>query len=100
MPKDLHPLERRVEGIAGGITHRLEALGVMLAPRGRREPFTEQLPRSEALAFWKQNINTPHGQEALKRLDPIDVMDLKRALAQDAQTEMPTPPDYGGEGYG
>jgi hypothetical protein len=82
-------LELRSQMLANAIVRRRDALAGSLAAPGDRVPFTERLPKGEALTWWRANREGPLGQEVLKRwqqADPtgamIRIAELDRALAE------------------
>ncbi len=87
MPDPKHLLDRRAELTASAMRERMHGLVDALGPG---VPFTQRVP----LSWWAENIDKPAGQEALKRLGPLDVMGLKRALAAKQEAEPVAPPDY------
>jgi hypothetical protein len=72
--------------MAEGATAQIGKLTSVLVPPGSRPPFQKKVD----LEWWRRNIDTPLGKDALKYLNPIDVMDLKRAIAGQANAEIPT----------
>ena len=65
-----------------------DAIRDSVLPPGAREPWTVKLSKPEALAWWKQNIDTPTGQEVLKRYDPLEQMSLRQALERSGAEEV------------
>lgn len=84
-----HVLERRATLLAGKLTARKQMLVESLSPKGQRPPFTEQLSKADALAFWQKHRNDQQGAEVLARMNDVDIAELDAALAQS-----------GGGGYG
>ena len=77
-----HVLERRATLLAGKLTARKRILVQSLAPKGQRPPFTEQLSKADALAFWQAHRNDQQGAEVLARMNDVDIAELDAALAQ------------------
>ena len=73
-----HQLERLADSIAGKASSRIDRLTNALMPPGSRGPFQAQVD----LAWWEKNIDTEHGQAALKYLGPVDVLTLKQKLSE------------------
>ena len=87
MSRTEHPLERRSRLLGGAIKARLTTLRDAIAPEGERKPWTTQMTRSDALAFWRTNRYTPEGLAILQTLPPQDVMALDVELARVAANE-------------
>lgn len=87
MPEQRHLLDRRANSAASAMRERIHALVDVLGPG---VPFTQRVP----LSWWVENIDQPAGQEAMKRLGPLDVMNLKRLVAARRDAGPTAPPDY------
>jgi len=83
-----HILERRASLLAGRMTARRDVLRDTLAPPGQRRPFTEQLSKADALAFWRQHRYDATGQQAMAGWQPQDVLELDLALSQANEAEL------------
>jgi hypothetical protein len=59
----------------------MDTLKQAVAPPGQRPPFTEQLTKREAVAFWQQHRYDSTGAEVLARMKPADILELDTALA-------------------
>jgi hypothetical protein len=101
MPQ-MHPMERQATALAGKIKAATHILSQSFLAAQNRTPFTSKLPESEALAWWAKNRETPLGQQAFARLDPLAQGDLDYNLTLYAQqrqalgTPIETPPTMGG----
>ena len=85
MPTE-HRLETRKNLLAGRIKERIASIKMAVAPPGQRLPFTQQLTRRDALAFWTRHRYDPIGQKVINSW-PEDrrqamTLELDAALAQ------------------
>ena len=85
MTTSQHPLERRATLLAGKLTQRIGDIGQSLQAAQGRIPFSTKLPQADALKWWSQHRYDSYGQQALKNLQPQDVMSLDLALTRYAQ---------------
>lgn len=83
-----HILERRASLLAGRLAAQRNIVRDTLAPAGQRKPFTQQLSKREALAFWRQHRYDATGQQVLATMRPEDVLELDLALSQANEAEM------------
>lgn len=88
MPSDYqHPLERRADKLAKGITRHIDTLHVALQPPGSRPPFTTILSEAKALQLF---IDNPQALQAvLARLDPLQQVELHNAIGEQIRKLMP-----------
>jgi hypothetical protein len=77
-----HPLERRAKLLAGKLSARKEMITTALAPKGKRPPFTEQLSKPDALAWWQKHRYDNLGQKVLRQMRANDIFELDAALMQ------------------
>lgn len=97
-----HPLERRAAALAAGIRAATTNLSLSFLAAQKRTPFTAKLPESEALVWWAKNRETPLGQQAFARLDPLAQANLDYNLTFHAQSQqalgvpVEAPPPMGG----
>lgn len=75
-----HVLERRAALLASRLTAQREVVRRALTPEGERPPFTRQLAKPDALAWWREHRHDDLGQRVLARLRPADVLELDAAL--------------------
>ncbi len=97
---DEHRLETRAHLLAEGIQHSREVLRDSLAPPGRRPPFSAQLPRADALDWWRKHRRDALGAKALAAMRPEAIMALDQALSQQIEAESFAPPVEEEAGYG
>jgi hypothetical protein len=83
-----HILEHRAHLLADALLARKKLLVEMLAPKGKRPLFTEQLSKPEALRWWQKHRYDALGKQVLDRMQPGDVMELDQALSQANDTVM------------
>ena len=83
-----HILERRAHLLAGKLSARRDLLVQALAPKGQRPPFTEQMSKPEAVAWWRAHRYDDLGKQVLDRMGPADVMELDQALSQANEAQM------------
>lgn len=79
--------------LATAVKDRMSTVRDALAPPGTRPPFTADKPRAQVLDWWRKNIDTPLGQQALSRLAPADQLDLRVALAHRIEAAPLYPPE-------
>lgn len=79
MPEQ-HPLERRSALLRDRVVAQRDALRDYIAPARERPPFTEHLPREEALDWWEQHIGDEFGKKLLEAMAPDQVMKLRAEL--------------------
>jgi hypothetical protein len=77
-----HPLERRSALLRDRAVAQRDALRNYIAGPGERQPFTEHLPREQALDWWEQHIGDEFGKKLLDAMAPDRVMKLRAELGQ------------------
>ena len=80
-----HRLESRATLLAGRMRLASQGLRHAVAAEGARVPFTERLPHSEAVAWWRLHRYDEFGQRAAQLLTPDQMLDLDLALSQPAE---------------
>lgn len=80
-------LERRAEVLASAIQRRIGVLAEALVPDGERPPFTQQLTKREALAFWRKHRNDAMGKSVLNGMTLDARLELDQALSKVASDE-------------
>jgi len=82
VPNTPHLFERRADRLAGRLMARRDLLANALVPAGSRPPFTKQLSKPQALAWWGQHRFDDLGRQVLANMGPEDVLELDQALSQ------------------
>lgn len=77
-----HRLERRSALLAARLKERVKAVRDAVASPGQRPPFHVALPRSEALAWWRDNLDTDLGKKVLSTWTPDQIADLQVELSR------------------
>lgn len=81
MAVDEHPMERRTNALADGLTARVDMLAAMMRPDGRQIYHTRQAEQ-KAIEFWQRNRFTDLGQQVMSTWTPDQIMDLDRRLME------------------
>lgn len=81
-------LERRAKLLAGRLTARVDLVRNAVAPKGQRPPFTTQMSKPEALAWWQKNFDTDLGAKVKANMTPEAQLELTLALSQANEAEM------------
>jgi hypothetical protein len=81
-------LERRSALLANRIDAGADALAKQWGA-GDRPAYTTAMSRSEALAWWRKELYTPAGAEALQRLSPVEIIQLHADLGAAMNGEGP-----------
>lgn len=86
MPTE-YRIERRAKALGQRMKTRLALVREAIAPEGKRPPFSKQLSKADALAFWKEHRHDAIGEAVLAKMTPEAVIELDGALAQHAAYE-------------
>jgi len=81
MPVDEHPMERRTNALAEGLSARIDMLAKMMRPDGR-QIYHQVLPDQHAMEFWARNRFTDLGKQVLSTWTPDQIMALDQRLGQ------------------
>ncbi len=82
MPDPKHSLEQDRDELALQLDEYKTAIVEALRGPNGRPLFTRQLTKSQALAWWQQNYDTPYGRQLYEQKTPEQRMELDRELAQ------------------
>ena len=81
-------LERRAELLTGRLKARVELVRQAVAPKGQRPPFTTQMSKPEALAWWQAHFHDDLGAKVKANMTPEAQMELTVALSRANEAEM------------
>ncbi len=87
MPDIVNPLERRSHLLAERLKEYKRAFSEIIAPPGQPPAFSTRLSKSEALVWWREHYNDDLGAKALKRMSPLEILELTQELSR-ANEEM------------
>lgn len=92
--EDQHPLERRAQALAQGITSRVNMMASMMRPDGR-PVFHTRLSDAKALDFWRKHRYDELGQSVISTWRPDQILDLDQRLSQANEADGLGVPQYG-----
>ena len=87
VPKTEQRVELRARLLAGAIQRRVGVLQTAIAPPGTRPPFTVQMGKNEALAWWQKHRYDEVGAQVLVRYQPEQVLALDAELARHIESQ-------------